>query len=378
MAKFDRSKFKTSNSLAQQEKELSSKIKQNNYSNGLPGWIELKEDGEYLLRFWPTPVENSYFMLPSMVHYLEMELDKYQDGEILLDSSGNPVKEVRKGTVFNSRIHGNTPKDIIEEYIAFVNKLADDTYPNDVEGKKKYLRHITGYGSGKDYVGGIDGVLDYVAYASLMIKNAQGEYVEKEFGRVRLRPSIRKQMLKLSSTEDGEDGLETDPFTDPDDGFIVKIVRDSVEGKKDPANYYQVSWCSKNYVPVKSPLPEGFEEKYDELPTLSELYENRYNAKSFSMAIDGLQRFDKTHGYGVFSYDEFMDICEEISQYYPDEEDEVQEREEKKSAPTKVEEPKQSTPKVEETKQENSSSPVSTEGLSPKEKLQQMKERLKG
>lgn len=323
MAKFDRSKFKTSNSLAQQEKELASKIKSNNYTSSLPGWIEIKEDGEYLLRFWPTPVENSYFMLPTMVHYLNMELDKYQDGNLVLDASGNPVREVRKGTVFNSRIHGGTEKDIIDEYISFVNKLADDLYGADKAGKKEYLKHIYGFNApGGKYVGGIDGVLDYVAYVSLLEKNSKGEYVEKDFGRVRLRPSIRKQMLKLSAGEDGEDGPSSDPFSDPDDGFIVKITKDSVAGKKDPANYYQVTWCTRNHIPVKWPLPEGFESKYDEMQTLSETYENKYNIKDFNNALDGLQRFDSEHKYGVFSYDEFMDICETIATFYPETEEE--------------------------------------------------------
>lgn len=386
MAKFDRSKFKTSNSLAQQEKELASKIKSNSFNNSLPGWIEIKDDGDYLLRFWPTPVEDSYFMVPTMVHYLDMELDKWEDGELVLEN-GVPVREVRKGTVFNSRIHGNTEDDIVEAYIAFVQKLADDLYGEDKKKKKEYLKHILGYNEKGKYTGGITGVLDYVAYASLMKKNAKGEYVEEEFGRVRIKPSVRKQMLKLSAGEDGEEGLSTDPFSDPDDGFIVKITKDSVAGKKDPSNYYQVSWCSKNYVPVKWSLPEGFEDKYDDLQTLTETYENKYNAKDFGNAIDGLQRFDTTHKYGAFSYDSFMEICEAIAATYPDEdEEESQEKEESQEAEVAKEETVEETQEVEEAEiveEVKGEAPFkadaksSTGTVSAADKLKAMQEKLK-
>jgi len=380
MAKFDRSRFKTSKSLAEQEKELASKIKDNSFGSSLPGWIEIKEDGEYLLRFWPTPVQDSYFMVPTMVHFLEMELDKYEDGKVVMDGD-SPVREVRRGTVFNSRIHGDTEKDIVDEYIAFLEKTADELYSDDRDKRQKFLKHVYGYNEGGKYTGGITGVLDYVAYASLMKKDNNGQYIEKEFGRVRLRPSVRKGMLALSSGEDGDEGLSTDPFSDPDDGFIVSVVKDSVAGKKDPGQYYQVSWCTKNYIPVKWPLPEGFEDRYTDLPTLTDLYEGKYNSKDFSNALNGLQRFDEKHDYNVFSYDEFMDTCEELAELYPDdEEEEEKEEESKKPNPTPVKKKVAKAAPVEEEEDAPFEDAVeSNKGtMSAADKLKQLQNKIKG
>ena len=107
-----------------------------------------------------------------------------------------------------------------------------------------------------------------------------------------------------------------------DDGFLVKIKRDSVAGKKDISNYYQVSWEQKNFVPIKYPLSDALlEERFNSIPTLTDLYENKYNAKMFNQALDGIQRFDEEHKYGAFSFDEFLDTVEEIAGYYPEEEE---------------------------------------------------------
>jgi hypothetical protein len=318
--KFDRSKFKTSNSLAAQEKELESKIGSSNFSK--TDIIEFKEDGEYLIRFWPTPVEKSYFMLPDMIHFMKMAQNTYDDdNKIIKDDDGNPVTEVKMGVIKNSTIHGNTPKDVIDEYIAFARKQANEMYPKDKIKRGKYLKHIDGFKppSGK-YIGGIKPQLHYIAYGSILKKQEDGTYVEEKFGRIKVKQSIRTTMLTMAA---GGDQASTDPFSDPDDGFIVKVVRDSVAGKKDMSKYYQTSWEQSNYVPIKWPLSdEMLEEKFADMVTLPELYENKYTAKTFDKALDGLQRFDAEHEYNFFSFDSFMDTLEEISGYYPDPDDE--------------------------------------------------------
>lgn len=342
--KFDRNKFKTSNSLAKQEKELESKIKSNNFSK--TDIFEFKEDGEYLIRFWPTPVDKSYFMLPDMIHFMKMAQNMYDgDNNIIKDESGNPVTEVKIGVIKNSVVHGNTPKDVIDEYIAFAKKQAIELYPKDKIKRDKYLKHINGFKppSGK-YIGGIKPQLHYIAYGSILKKREDGTYVEEKFGRIKIKQSIRSQMLTMAA---GGDQASTDPFSDPDDGFIVKVIRDSVAGKKDMAKYYQTSWEQDNYVPIKWPLSdEMLEEKFTDMVTLPELYENKYTAKTFDRALDGLQRFDAEHEYNLFSFDSFMDTLEEISGYYPDPDEEESE-----------------TPAVEEASQEDTPPPSAKEAM---------------
>ena len=332
MAKFDRSAFKTSKSLAQQEKELANKLPSS--SKGSTDKIEI-EEGENYIRFYPVhPGVDSYFILPRMVHFLEIEGPKWEDGEMVKDGDDNPVMEVRKRTVYNSRIHGGTEKDIVDEYIKFVQKIADETYGNDKKKKREFMKFVNGYNEKGKFHGGIKGTLDYVGYAGQINKDT---LQETKFGLVSLKKSVREGMLAKSNTEAADEGIQTDPFTDPDDGFITLITKDSEAGKKDPGKYYSVDFYSKNWIPVKCPLPEGFEARYEDMKPLTELFENVYTAKTFEKAMDGLQRFDAEHGYGVFEYDEFLDTCEEISAYYPDEEEqEAAAQEEPKKEPKKV------------------------------------------
>lgn len=342
MATFNRSAFKTSKSLAQQEQELASKIPSS--SKGSTDKIEI-EEGENYIRFYPVhPGVDSYFILPRMVHFLDIEGPKWEDGEMIKDSDDKPVMEVKKRTVYNSRIHGGTKKDVVDEYVNFVQKLADETYGSDKKKKKEYMKHVNGYNEKGKFVGGIKGTLDYVGYAGTINKDT---LKETKFGLISLKKSVREGMLAKSNTESADEGIQTDPFTDPDDGFVTLITKDSKAGATDPGKYYSVDFYTKNWVPVKCPLPEGFELKYEELKPLTELFEGIYTAKMFEKAMDGLQRFDAEHGYGVFEYDEFLDICEEISSYYPEEGEEEKKPEPSKAADKKPAVKQQAPAKVE-------------------------------
>ena len=337
MAKFDRSAFKTSKSLAEQDKELAKKLPSS--SKGSTDKIEIVE-GENYVRFYPVhPGVDSYFILPRMVHFLDIEGPKWQDGEMIKDSDDKPVMEVRKRTVYNSRIHGGTEKDICDEYIKFVQKIADETHGNDKKKKREFMKHIFGYNEKGKFHGGIKGTLDYVGYAGEINKDT---LKETKFGLVSLKKSVREGMLFKSNTEASDEGIQTDPFTDPDEGFITLITKDSKAGASDPGKYYSVDFYTKNYIPVKLPLPEGFENKYEDLKPLTELFENVYTGKTFEKAMDGLQRFDSEHGYGVFEYDDFLDTCEQIAAYYPEEgeEPEVKKKEVVKEVVKKVVVPK--------------------------------------
>ena len=409
MATFDRSKFKKSKSLADQQKELvdSGKIKTRG-SNGLPEFLEFKEDGEYLLKFYPSHLDEmgeplSYFMMMRRYTFLKFMKDQYKDGDLVVDSEGNAVQDVSTGIVLDSTVNGTAKKDLINEYKAFVREQGMEMFDNDKEGYKDYMKNIWGYGHGKNFYGGLKASEEFIAYASLIDPITMKEI---DFHRVVLKPSMRKEMLKMCATEDGGEGITTDPFTDPDDGFLVKITRDSVAAKKanDPSLYYDVAFHTKQYVPVKWALPEDFPERMDEIPSLSEMFEDKYTAKDFQKALDGLQRFDEEHEYNVFTSDAWLDICEEIAAQYPEEEEESESAEptiepaKKAAAPKRTPAPKKAvapTPEPEEESpeelDENSSeeevpfeeekaAPVasSTGTMSPAEKLAEMKAKAAG
>jgi hypothetical protein len=402
MATFDRSKFKKSKSLQQQQEELveSGKIKKKG-SNGLPEILEFKEDGEYLLRFWPSHLNEegdplSYFMMLRRYTFLEFMKDKYDKDkqELVKDSNGNQVQELGTGIIIDSVVHGDTKLDLISEYKDFVRTQGMEMFENDKDGYKDYMKNIWGFGHGKNYFGGLKASEEFIAYGSLLVKDSKGNLVEKSFHRVVLKPSMRKEMLKLSASEDGGDGITTDPFTDPDDGFVVKIVRDSKKAKEanDPSLYYDVSFHTKNYIPLKWPLPDNMEEVMENATPLTELYENRYSVKDFNKALDGLTRFDEKYGYNIFSQDSWLDKCEEVALQYPDEDGSINSEEAPKPDPKPNVKKKVATkPKVEELPVSDPAEPENEEpfdmseqskpvggGMSPQEKLAEMKRKAAG
>ena len=225
---FDRSKYKKSKSLQDQQKELvdSGQIKEKG-SNGIPELLEIKKDGEYYLKFWPSHLaENgeplSYFMMLKKYHFAKFMKNKYEDGALKKGPDGNPVQELGIGTILNSVAHGSNDMDMFDEYIKFVRNLGMELYPNDKEAYKTYMKHIYGHGHGKNYTGGITATEEYIAYASLINKDTMKEI---SFNRVVLKSSMRKAMLKISATEDDGEGITTDPFTDPDDGLLQNIAK---------------------------------------------------------------------------------------------------------------------------------------------------------
>ena len=78
------------------------------------------------------------------------------------------------------------------------------------------------------------------------------------------------------------------------------------------------------------------------------------------MALDGLQRFDKKHGYDIFANDEFLDECEEIEAMLPESNKEKEEshneatKQQFEKPAIKEQKPEQKT----EPKQEVKSAPV--------------------
>lgn len=408
MAKFDRSKFKKSKSLQQQQDELveSGKLKKKG-SSGLPEFLEFKEDGEYLIRFYPAHLDEqgdplSYFMMLRRYTFLKFMKDQYKDGEKVVDADGNAVQELGVGIVMDSTVHGDTELDLINEYKEFVRAQGMEMYKDDKEGYKEYMKNIWGYGHGKNFFGGLKASEEFVAYGSLL-ERKDGQLVEKDLYRVILKGSMRKEMLKMSASEDGDEGITTDPFTDPDDGFVVKIVRDSKKAKEanDPSLYYDVSFYTKNYIPVKFPLPDSFVDKMEEIPSLASQFENKYTTKEFDKALEGLTRFDEEYGYNVFSQDAWLDICEKVASQYPDEEEQEEAQEEstpaeeakpKKPSPAKKAPVKKPAPAPEPQEEEQDEeaddmpfeadeetpAPSASGTLSPAEKLAQMKAKAQG
>ena len=75
---FDRSKYKKTKSLQDQQKELIDKgqLSEGKGTKDRVEFLEFKKDGEYLLKFYPSHLDEdgnpkSYFMIPRKYHFMK-------------------------------------------------------------------------------------------------------------------------------------------------------------------------------------------------------------------------------------------------------------------------------------------------------------------
>lgn len=328
---FDRTKFKAAklevNKQVSQEVEKTLAI--NNSNRG--DYLTINE-GINVFRMMPPHNEDEPSMQPKAVYWLLCKVPK-------VDSEGKPIAGeftwVRR-PIFDSRIHGGTSKDIVDEYIKFTKKkIFEDT--QDKESARKMLAPINGW-TGKDgkWNQGILVSTSYVCYAT------KGDILPENLGRLELFEGDKKNLEKLNIDDESGEVIQTDIFSDPDDGsqFIINKMRNdkgkwvNVISKKT----FQPKPGIRDYnAAVKEFLegqkvPDSVLEKLSTMEPLSKQFKNAYKRSDFEKALEALQKFDNDNGYHTFENDEFLDIVQEIDGYYPEENNEEE------TAPAKKEE----------------------------------------
>lgn len=309
--KFDRNQFKATqvDTMKDQEKEV--RAKHPSGGSNRAEVLSLKKDGtQNKLRIYPKHPNSKSFWYPKVVHWLKIQATD-DNGKPMFDDNGKPI--IKNRPIFNSKVHGGTEKDVVEEYINAVFKLASEI--QDEKSRENFLKHLKGYKTmdGK-YVSGIIARTSWTCYGEL----------NGDFGRVELPVTVKDRLQEIASTQDDSEGIiVVDPFTDIDTGRRVFITFNPQE--KDPKKMYAAA-IDFNKV---SPLTDEQFEKLCEQKSLEEIYTNCYKAETFQLALEGLKRFDEESvailkgfgfngGYGIFSYDTFLDTCEEIAAYYED------------------------------------------------------------
>lgn len=254
------------------------------------------EEGKNVFRLAPSHNEDDPFLEAKCVSWLPQEITYKEQG------SEEEKTKVENRPLFNSRIHNNTPKDLTEEYINFCYKLVYEETQDDTTRKKK-LAPITGYKTkeGK-WVNGLRPTTVYVGYG----------WKANILKRVELYPVIKNRMSELNITEEADEPLAVNIFSDPIEGrsLIVFFNKSGEQGKK-----YSVSKGD-----VARPLSEEQLIEFDKQPTLKSLYRNCYTSETFDKVLWGLKHFDDQHGYHAFDCTEFLDIVREIATWFPEEE----------------------------------------------------------
>lgn len=231
------------------------------------------KDGINKLRLFPKHEGEPSFYHILCQHWITIEKDDGEPG---------------RRTVPNARIHGGCEKDIIDEYIKYCRTLLGT---GDAEDSAK-LKSLTAY------EGGLQMQTSWMSYANFMEKD------KKEFTLLEFKRTVRDALNDSSIIEDESEAIETDPFTDPDEGKPVLITYNSKAKKA--ADYYKVQ-VSKTAVP----LTDEELEKFASVTPLSQLSMFQYDNEKFELALEGLRYFDEEHEIGAFDTEEFLAIVEE-------------------------------------------------------------------
>lgn len=230
--------------------------------------------------------------------------------------------EKRRITVLDSRVHGGTKYDLIEEYVKYAKaKWGKDTAK---------INALVGTDMNSQ---SLNPSFTWLCYADVVSEDSELRAKLWEFKKM-----VRDALNRLSFSEDDDEPIEVDPFTDPDEGLPVLVKYLKNPNKKKGENFYDVKFPKK---PEPRPLTDEELEYFANLKPLSDVLP-KYDMRMFDTALEGLQNFDEENDMGLFDDDEWLDIVEKVKAQYEggdDDSDEEEEKPKKKTAPKKKAEP---------------------------------------
>ena len=259
------------------------------------------EDGKTIkIRIFPAHPGQEDFYIAKKCYWLGFRTD---DGE------------ERRGTVLDSKVHGGTKYDVVEEYVKYAKKFIG----NDADK----LEALVGTGPKSN---SLNPQYTWLCYADRVNGDDQLRAKLWEFKKM-----VRDAMNKLAFSEDEDEVIEVDPFTDPDEGLPINVTYRKNPNKKKGENYYEVAFPKK--VSAR-PLTDEEIEYFMSLKPLSEVI-GKYGMRDFERALEGLQNFDEDNEIGLFEDDAWLEHLEEIKAQY-DADDEEDEAPKKKTAVKKT------------------------------------------
>lgn len=214
--------------------------------------------------------------------------------------------DMRRTTVLDSRVHGGTKFDVIEEYVKYAKKFC-----------KNDSAKIEALTSAKD---NLNPSYSWLCYADKM---EDGETLRARLWE--MKKTVRDALNRMAFSEDEEEAIEVDPYTDVDEGLPILVTYHKTPNKKKGENYYDVAFPKK----VKArPLTDEEIEYFMGLKPLKEVL-GTYGLADFERALEGIQNFDTENEIGLFEDDEWLAHLEDIRAQYG----EAEEEEEEKPAP---------------------------------------------
>ena len=303
-----RDKFKPAQLSVNREISKSTEKLVNRPRDGRPGFHDFN-DGLNVFRICPPHDSNDPSMEPKCTVWLPNKVDE-------LDKDKKPTgkKIIADRPIFNSKVHGGTKKDLVEEYINFtVKRIIDECQDKDERTRK--LSPINGWRNKKDNVWHPG-----IRYSTTWIPYAFKNY---KLGRVELYSKDKDRMEELNIAEEGDEPITTDCFSDPDNGVSLLITL----GKDEKGNKIRVV-AKREFNPKKFKTWDEFMdsekltdeqlEEFSKQPSLKSIYRNSFTRIDFEKQLEGLQIFDEKNQFNTFEDDEFLKVVEEINGYYPE------------------------------------------------------------
>lgn len=312
---------KTTSSLRSQLKatslkKLQKQIDEDNAAIGANNneYLNLEDGKTVKIRIFPAHPDEENFYVAKKCYWLT-----------IAGNDGDP----RRIQVLDSRLHGGTKYDVVEEYVKYAKRFC--------KGDAAKIEAITGQRDS------LNPSYSWLCYADTVREDEQLRARIWE-----MKKMVRDALNRMAFSEDEEEAIEVDPYTDVDEGLPVLVTYRKNPNKKKGENFYEVAFPKK----VKArPLTDEEIEYFMSLKPLGEIL-GSYGLSDFERALEGLQNFDEEHEIGLFEDEDWLAHLEEIRAQYDDDGGETEEEEEKpKSKKTTA---KKSTPakKVEEPDEE--------------------------
>ena len=259
------------------------------------------EDGKTIkIRIFPAHPGGEDFYIPIKRYWLSFQTD---DGEM------------KRGYVLDSKTHGGTKMDVVDEYVKYAKrKIGDDA---------DKLEALVGTGPKAN---SLNPSYTWLCYAAKIV---DGEALRAKLWE--FKKSVRDLLNKLAMSEDDDEPIEVDPFTDVDEGLPISVTYNKNPNRKKGENYYDVVFPKK----VKArPITDEEIEYFMTLKPLNEIL-SRYGMRDFERALEGLQNFDEDNDIGLFDDDEWLEHLEAIKAQYDSEDEDDDDNKGRKSSKKK-------------------------------------------
>lgn len=298
-------------------KKLQKQIDEDNATIGANSneYLNLEDGKTIKVRIFPAHPGEENFYVAKKCYWLTVS-----------GNDGDP----RRTTVLDSRVHGGTKYDVVEEYVKYAKRFC--------KGDADKIEALTGQRDS------LNPSFSWLCYADRVSDDEQLRARVWE-----MKKMVRDALNRMAFSEDEEEAIEVDPYTDVDEGMPIMVTYRKNPNKKKGENFYEVSFPKKSKA---RPLTDEEIDYFMSLKPLSEVV-GTYGLSEFERALEGLQNFDEEHEIGLFDDEDWLAHLEEIRAQYDDDEDGGEEEEEEKPKAKKTTAKKTTTPtKKEESEDE--------------------------